>query len=188
MTELAGKRLREMSKGMRQRIKVAQALLHEPELLLLDEPLNGMDPLSRRQVMDLVREHGRRGGTVLFASHILHEVESITDRVILLHHGRLLAEGRLGEIRDLLDRKPRRITLQGASPEAVRRLAAAALQSDLVSGLEFEGEDGLHLDTRRLGPLLDAIQTWGEEGDVRALSMADENLEAVFDLLVGGEG
>ncbi|MDP6963641.1 MAG: ABC transporter ATP-binding protein, partial [Planctomycetota bacterium] len=90
MADRAKVRLREMSKGMRQRVKVAQALLFEPQILLLDEPLNGMDPVNRRQTINRVREWGENGRTVLLASHVLHEVESVTDRLIMLHHGRLL--------------------------------------------------------------------------------------------------
>ena len=124
MQDKATVRLDQMSKGMRQRIKVAQALLFEPDLLLLDEPLNGMDPVSRRQVMDLVRRWGESGRTVVMASHVLHEIDEVTDQVLMLHHGRLLAEGRLSEIRELVDRKPRRVTLRG--PE-LRGLAAEML-------------------------------------------------------------
>jgi len=182
MQDKADVRLDQMSKGMRQRVKVAQALLFDPELLLLDEPLNGMDPVSRRKVMDLVRRWGSEGRTVVLASHVLHEVEDVTDRVLMLHHGRLLAEGRLAEIRDLVDRKPRRVTLAG--PE-LRATAAEMLAADLVSGLSFEG-DRLHLETSDLGALLDRLQQAGREGRVAELDIEDESLEAVFDLLVGG--
>ena len=183
LSKQAGKRLQAMSKGMRQRVKVAQALLFEPELLLLDEPLNGMDPLSRRQVMDMVRQHGASGGTVLFASHVLHEVEAVTDQVVLLHHGRLLAEGRLEEIRSLLDVKPRRITVRSASS---REIAATLLQEDLVAGVSFGDEGHLTLDTRDFPELLSRLQAFGGDGMIQNLEIEDENLEAVFDLLVEG--
>ncbi|KAA3612843.1 MAG: ABC transporter ATP-binding protein [Planctomycetota bacterium] len=176
-------RLKAMSKGMRQRIKVAQALLFEPELLLLDEPLNGMDPLSRRQIMDLVRRHGSQGGTVVFASHILHEVEAVTDQVVMLHHGRLLAEGRLSEIRDLLSQKPRRVTLN--SP-ARRSIAASLLEEEAVRSVAFGEGDELSVETRDLDGLVARLQSLGAEGQVQSLQIMDENLEAVFDLLVGG--
>lgn len=178
----AGVRLHAMSKGMRQRVKVAQALLFDPELLLLDEPLNGMDPLSRRATMRLVREHGEAGGTVVFASHVLHEVEAVTSRMVLLHHGRLLAEGLLAEIRDLVDRRPRRLRLDCAEP---RRVAAALLEEELVCGASFESGERLLLETRGLAPLEARLAELGAAGQIASLELEDENLESVFDLLVG---
>jgi ABC-2 type transport system ATP-binding protein len=184
LSDKAGVRLQAMSKGMRQRVKVAQALMFDPELLLLDEPLNGMDPISRRQTMKLVREHGEGGGTVLFASHVLHEVEAVTGRVVLLHHGRLLAEGRLGEIRDLVGRRPRRLRVEASAPRA---LASALLDEGLVVGVHFEGDELLHLHTADLPALLRRLEAAGAAGELRTLQVEDEGLESVFDLLVGGE-
>jgi ABC-2 type transport system ATP-binding protein len=100
------------SKGMRQRIKLAQALAHDPEVLLLDEPLSGMDPVNRRRIVDLVKKLGREGRTVLVSSHILHEVEAMTRRVLLIHNGRILAEGDVREIRDLMDEHPHTVALR----------------------------------------------------------------------------
>lgn len=182
MEDLGTKKLQAMSKGMRQRIKVAQALLFQPELLLLDEPLNGMDPVSRRQTINLVRAHGAAGGTVLFSSHILHEVEAVTDRMLLLHHGRLLAEGRLAEIVGLLERKPRRVQL---GSRARREIAAALLQEDFVSGVSFGDGEQLLLETRDLQRLIERLQEYGGEGQIDSMEIADENLESVFDSLVG---
>lgn len=176
------KRMNGMSKGMRQRVKVAQALLFDPELLLLDEPLNGMDPVSRRQTLDLVREYGAAGRTVVLASHVLHEVEAVTDHLVLLHHGRLLAEGRLDEIRELVDRKPRRMTLTG---QDLQSLAAQVLGDGLVTGIQFSADGRLALETRELQALLDRLAELGGSGQIDSLELEDENLEAVFDLLVG---
>ncbi len=182
MSEYAGKKLSAMSKGMRQRIKVAQALLFDPELLLLDEPLNGMDPVSRRGLMDLIKNHASIGGTVLLASHVLHEVESVTNRVILLHHGRLLAEGRLGEIRELIGRKPRRVRLIG---ESMRALAGDVLSQKLATGVSFEETGALVIETQELAKLLEHLSGVGAGGGIQQFDVEDENLEAVFDLLVG---
>jgi len=182
MSDKADVRLREMSKGMRQRIKVAQAVLFDPPLLLLDEPLNGMDPLSRRRTLDLVRAYGQEGRTVLLASHVLHEVDAVTEHLIMLHHGRLLAEGQLSEIRNLIDQKPRRATLRGRE---LTSLAARLLQEGSVSGLTMEGEDCLHLDTRDLPRLLQELQAVGAEGCIENLTTDDQDLETVYDLLVG---
>ena len=109
------------SKGMRQRVKLAQAIAHDPEVLLLDEPVSGMDPVNRRRVIDLVRKLGREGKTVVVSSHILYEVEAMTKRVLLVHNGRILAEGDVREIRDLLDEHPHTVALRARDP---RRLAA----------------------------------------------------------------
>lgn len=182
MTSKADVELKAMSKGMRQRIKVAQALLFEPPMLLLDEPLNGMDPVSRRTTLDLVRSWAERGNTVLLASHVLHEVEGVTDHMLLLHHGRLLAEGRLTDIRNLIDQKPRRATIRG---EDLRQLAAALLSEELVSGLDFVDDGCLHLDTRDLPGLLARLQEAGSEGGIHGLETDDQELEMIYDLLVG---
>ena len=92
---------------MRQRVKLAQALVHSPELLLLDEPLNGLDPVQRRHVVELIRRLGAEGRTVLVSSHVLHEVERMAPRVVVLVNGRLVAEGETGAIRDLIRDRPR---------------------------------------------------------------------------------
>ena len=112
------------SRGMRQRIKLAQAIAHDPEVLLLDEPVTGMDPVNRRRVVELVRRLGREGKTVVVSSHILYEVEAMTKRVLLVHNGRILAEGDVREIRDLLDEHPHTVALRAREP---RRLAAAVV-------------------------------------------------------------
>lgn len=181
MTERAGTRLAAMSKGMRQRVKVAQALLFEPDLLLLDEPLNGMDPVSRRATLDLVREWGASGRTVVFASHVLHEVEAVTDRVVLLHHGRLLAEGLLAEIRELVDLRPRSIRLEGAGLAA---LAAAALAEGVASGVSTQESGEIRLETRRLPELLERLQRAGAEGAIHSMELDDADLESLFALLL----
>ena len=107
------------SKGMRQRVKLAQALAHDPEVLLLDEPVSGMDPVNRRRVVDLVKRLGREGKTVVVSSHILHEVEAMTRRVLLIHNGRILAEGDVREIRDLMDEHPHTVSLRARNPRAL---------------------------------------------------------------------
>ena len=118
----------------------------------------------------------------MLASHVLHEVEAVTDHLVLIHHGRLLAEGRLGEIRALVDRKPRRLVLDGAD---LRGLAAQVLADDLVTGISFEADGRLALETRELGNLLDRLGQLGSAGQIHSLDVEDQNLEAVFDLLVG---
>src|SRR5262249_35370826 len=114
------------SKGMRQRTKMAQALAHDPEVLLLDEPLTGMDPLNRRRIVDLVRKLGKEGRTIVVSSHILHEVEAMTRRVLLIHNGRILAEGDVREIRDLMDEHPHMVSFKARDPRALARAVVGA--------------------------------------------------------------
>ncbi|MCZ6596575.1 MAG: ABC transporter ATP-binding protein, partial [Planctomycetota bacterium] len=128
------------SKGMRQRVKVAQAIAHDPELLVLDEPLGGLDPIGRREVLDLLRELGDEGVHVILSSHVLHEVQDLTDEIVLLHRGRLLAQGPVPEIRKLLTSYPRRVELRVREP---RRLATALVEFDDVLSVRFSDDDGL---------------------------------------------
>ncbi len=111
MTENCRRAIRGYSKGMRQRIKLAQALVHEPRVLFLDEPFTGTDPVARHDLLQVIRSLGESGRSVIVSSHVLHEIETLTRTIILMHRGRLVAEGRIEEIRDLIDRHPHRIVL-----------------------------------------------------------------------------
>jgi ABC-2 type transport system ATP-binding protein len=124
------------SKGMRQRVKLAQALVHQPELLLLDEPLNGLDPVQRRHVVELIRRLGAEGRTVLVSSHVLHEVERMAPRVVVLVNGRLVAEGETGAIRDLIRDRPR--TLRIAAGDSAQALARELVGEGLASGVRID--------------------------------------------------
>lgn len=135
MKDRADRRLAGYSKGMRQRIKLAQALLHEPELLLLDEPLSGIDPIGRRESIELFRELARRGKCLLISSHELEELEKLTDHVAIMSAGRIAAVGTLTEIRDLLDDHP--LSIRIASDQN-RVLAAALLDLEEVVGVDRE--------------------------------------------------
>ncbi len=171
------------SRGMRQRVKLAQALAHDPDVLLLDEPVTGMDPVNRRRVVDLVKKLGREGRTIVVSSHILHEVEAMTRRVLLIHNGRILAEGDVREIRDLMDEHPHTVALRARDP---RGLAAALVELPSVISLSFGAEgEWLTVQTSRpdelYGALLDAAVVAG----VGEMYSPDEDLESVFRYLVG---
>ncbi len=170
------------SRGMRQRIKLAQAIAHDPEVLLLDEPVTGMDPVNRRRVIELVRRLGREGKTVVVSSHILYEVEAMTKRVLLVHNGRILAEGDVREIRDLLDEHPHTVALRAREP---RRLAAAVVSwpSVLSVRLGAEGE-WLTVETTRPDEFYAGLHSAALEAGVVEMHSPDENLESVFRYVV----
>jgi ABC-2 type transport system ATP-binding protein len=152
---------------------------------VLDEPLNGLDPLARRDTLDLLRDLGAAGTHVLVSSHVLHEVEELTRTIVLLHRGRVLALGSAPEIRALLDRRPRRVAIEARDP---RPLARALLALDGVSAVRIGADGALDVETKSLEELetrLPAIAAEVRAG-VRRLSIADASLDALFDDLVGG--
>jgi ABC-2 type transport system ATP-binding protein len=178
----AGRKIGGYSKGMRQRLKLAQALAHEPEVLLLDEPLSGMDPVNRRRVMDLVKKLGREGKTVVVSSHILHEVESMTRRVLLIHNGRILAEGDVREIRDLMDEHPHTVSLRARDPRA---LARSVVSSPHVLSLAFGSEgEWITVQTARPEEFYSGLPEAAIEAGVIEMYSPDEDLESVFKYLV----
>ena len=182
LLEAGGRRIGGYSKGMRQRVKLAQALAHEPEVLLLDEPVSGMDPVNRRRVIDLVKRLGREGKTVLVSSHILYEVEAMTRKVLLIHNGRILAEGDVREIRDLMDDHPHTVALRARDP---RVLARAVVASTHVLSLSFglEGE-WLTVQTARPDEFYASLHEPAIEAGVTEMYSPDEDLESVFRYLV----
>ncbi len=182
MLEAAHVRLGACSKGMRQRIKLAQAVAHDPSLLLLDEPLSGLDPLARHATQDLIRRRAQGGATVVLSSHVLHEVEALTTRIITIHEGRIVAAGEMSEIRSEMDLHPHRIRLGCEEP---RRLAALLVGRPDVLMLAIEDE-ALQIQTlepegfyRDLSALLVA-----NDLPVTSLTSPDDRLEAVFEYLV----
>jgi len=170
-----------MSKGMRQRIRLAQALLHEPDLLILDEPFNGVDPAARLELMDLLRRMAEQGKRILVSSHILGEVAMLTDRILLLFRGRLLAEGSVPEIRALLDRHPVELRISADSAQIVARWAVE--QKELVALRLEEGAAVLAVQNPR--SFLPRVQEAVIAGTLplRALDPLDLNLDAVFHYL-----
>lgn len=180
--ELHGRKaFSQMSKGMRQRMRLAQALLHDPEFLLLDEPFNGMDPEARLQLMEMLRGLAARGRRVLVSSHILGEVAQLTDRILLLFRGRLLAEGSVAEIRELLDRHPVELRIAAETAQSVARWA---VEHDELVALRME-DSGAVLAVRNPRAFLPKLQTAVVNGDLplRSLDPLDLNLDAVFQFL-----
>ncbi len=183
LLEAANKRIGAYSKGMRQRVKLAQAIAHEPELLILDEPLSGMDPLARRKTIRLLRNWAAAGRNVIVSSHILHEVEALTSDILLMHHGRVLAEGNVHQIRDLIDEHPHTVCLRSKQPRA---LATALVASDDVLSVRFE-EDAVFVQTAKpdafYARVTEMAATNGA-GDIYEITSPDDNLQAVFEYLV----
>ena len=152
MTEHMHRPMRGYSKGMRQRTKLAQALVHQPRVLFLDEPFTGTDPVARRDLLDVIRGLGKAGHSVVVSSHVLHEVEMLTPNVILLHHGRLVAEGQIQQIRDLIDQHPHRIVLVC---DDCRLLAAKLVRCADVDGVKMlRGDQAVLIETRRPDEIL----------------------------------
>jgi len=185
MMDAAKKRIGAYSKGMRQRVKLAQALVHDPEVLILDEPLSGMDPLGRRKTMRLIREWAKQGKSILVSSHILHEIETMTTNILLINNGRILAEGNVHQIRDLIDTHPHTVYIRADNPRGLAREFLA--RADVIS-LRFE-PGAVVVETGKpdefYAGLTDLVAD-GSFGAVEEVTSPDDNLQAVFKYLVKG--
>ena len=183
LTDAADKKIGAYSKGMRQRIKMAQALAHNPELLILDEPLSGMDPIARRKTIRMIKDWGRAGKSVIVSSHILHEIESMTANILLVNQGRILAEGNVHQIRDLIDEHPHTVHIKA---DQTRALAREFLGHDDVLSLKFE-EGAVVVQTGRPDAFyarLTDLAASGAHGAIHEVTSPDDNLQAVFQYLV----
>ncbi len=184
MTRHADRALRGYSKGMRQRTKLAQCLVHDPDVLFLDEPLTGTDPVARRDLIDIINRLGSLGKSVIFSSHVLHEVSAVTPHIVLLNRGRLVAEGHVRQIRDLIDKHPHRIVLKSSNERA---LAARLVTFEDVLGVELARPGGgILVETNApdvfYTRLADIALSDGTPID--EVYSDDDNLEAVFRYLV----
>jgi len=170
------------SKGMRQRVKVAGSLVHDPQVLLLDEPFNGMDPRQRIAMMDLLAQLAAAGRTILFSSHILEEVEQVGTQILVMVAGRLAASGDFRAIRALMTDRPHQITIRSSDD---RKLATALMTDPVVFAVELTA-GGLCVQTAQLGAFRSHIAGASRSAGVRLLEVvsADESLESVFDYLV----
>lgn len=171
------------SRGMRQRIKVAQALVHQPQVLFLDEPFTGTDPVARRQLMDIIHKLADQGKSIVLSSHVLHEVQGLTQQIVLIHRGRLVAEGNLRDIRDLIDKYPHRIVLIS---EQVRDLASHLVKHPDVQGLTVQDKQQCIIAETKTPDLFYSRlpQLLQEKSlNISELYSEDDNLEAVFKYL-----
>jgi ABC-2 type transport system ATP-binding protein len=177
------RRLPAYSKGMRQRVKVAQGLVHDPEIVLLDEPLTGLDPRQRADMVVLFRRLGAEGRCVLVSSHVLDEVERLGSQILVMSQGRLAAAGDFRELRALMDDRPLRVRVRTDRP---RELAGALLEGGTVVGARLDGELALELDTNDAGALAHALAPVARDRDASLFEVVplDADLEGVFRYLV----
>ena len=177
--------IRGYSRGMRQRLKLAQAVAHDPEIIILDEPLNGLDPLSKRKVIRLIKDYKEAGKTVIVSSHVLPEIEALTRTIILLHQGKILAQGDIHYIRDLIDKHPHMISVKCSDP---RRLASSLVGEPSVLNIQFgPAPDTVVFETQDRDKFFGLIPRLivDHRIDVEEITSPDDNLQAVFDYLVG---
>jgi len=185
MVEAAGRKVAAYSKGMRQRVKLAQAIAHRPSVVVLDEPLNGLDPMARAELIALLRELAAAGLYVVVSSHILHEVDLISDQVVMLNGGYVVAEGDIVEVRDEMDEQhPAQVLIRCDRPEL---LAARAFEQDhIVEARMLADRSGLLLRTRDAGRFYSMLnQVVIDQGlTVESVAPADADVEAVYQYLI----
>jgi ABC-2 type transport system ATP-binding protein len=184
MSANADRKIGGYSKGMRQRIKIAQGIVHDPQVFILDEPLNGLDPVGRREITGLLQAWATQGKCIVVSSHILYEVEQMTTHILLLHKGRLQAQGDIYAVRDLIDKHPHRIAI--SSPQA-RQLAQRLLDMPYVLSAKLDATDAQSVEIETRSP--DRFYTEFPELAlsnnfvIRRFDSPDNNLEAVFNYL-----
>ncbi|HLK55001.1 MAG TPA: ABC transporter ATP-binding protein [Chthonomonadaceae bacterium] len=189
MTENADRKIGGYSKGMRQRIKIAQGVVHDPDVLVLDEPLNGLDPIGRREVTGLLTGLADKGKCVVVSSHILYEVEHLTRNILLMNHGRLLAQGDIYTIRSLIDAHPHRIAIRS---KHARALAIHLLNLPYVLSARLDAPDATQVEVETRSPdtfysqFPDMVLEHGF--DITSFESPDNNLESVFKYLVNESG
>ena len=177
--------IRSYSRGMRQRLKFAQAIAHDPVIIVLDEPLSGLDPLGRRKIIHLIKSYKGEGRTIIVSSHVLPEIEAMTKRIILIHQGKIFAQGDIHYIRDLIDTHPHIISIKCSD---ARKLASKFIQQDYVLKVHFSlSNDSLFIETNNRDKLFSLLPSLFIENkiEVDEITSPDDNLQAVFDYLVG---
>jgi ABC-2 type transport system ATP-binding protein len=187
MTDRADRILRGYSKGMRQRIKLAQALLQDPALLVLDEPLSGIDPIGRQEMLELFRMLAEQGKCLLISSHELEALEKLTNQVAIMARGRVAAVGTLSQIRDLLDNTPLTVRVNTDTP---RELAEKALGLKDISGLEFQPDGGLLLKARQPKRFFQDFNQLvvHHQYHIHSFEPLDDRAHAILGLILGGSG
>jgi ABC-2 type transport system ATP-binding protein len=186
LTEAANRKVAAYSKGMRQRVRLAQAIAHDPELLVLDEPLNGLDPLVRAETIDLFRSLAAEGKHVILSSHVLQEVDVISDQVVLIANGMIVAEGQIRGVRDEIDEHPSQYLVRCHRASDV---AARLFNEDHVTEVKLlDDRMGMLVMTRDREQFARALGRIAVDGHtIEAVMPADENVDALYEYLIGGE-
>ena len=185
MAEAGHRKIAAYSKGMRQRVRLAQAIAHDPEVLVLDEPLNGLDPLVRAETIAVFERFAEQGRHVVLSSHVLHEVDVISDRVILIANGSIIAEGDVRSVRDEIHEHPRQYLIRCQDPS---RVASMLFDQDHITQIQVhEDGHGLLVMTRNQVEFSRALSRISLEGQtVESVMAADENVDALYKYLIGG--
>jgi ABC-2 type transport system ATP-binding protein len=188
MTEAADRKVSGFSKGMRQRVRLAQSIAHNPSVLVLDEPLNGLDPMARAEIIRLFRQLADAGMYLIISSHILHEVDMMSDSVVLLHNGYVVAEGEVHGVRDEIEEHPIQILIRCDRPQA---LASRLFEHDFVVEARIHSDrQGLFVKTRRPDDfylLLNKVIT-EQNLQVESVAPVDDDLNAVYQYLITTDG
>ena len=188
LMEAAHRKIAAYSKGMRQRVKFALAIAHDPQVLILDEPLNGLDPMARADVIELFRNLAMAGRHVIISSHILHEVDVISDRLVMLSNGYVVAEGGIRDVRSEIEDHPMQILIRCDRPAVV---AAHVFTQDSVVEVKIHADNaGLLVSTRNPKQFYRLLNQIILDNDlsVEAVAPADENVHSVYEYLLGGNG
>ncbi|NWG14148.1 MAG: ABC transporter ATP-binding protein [Acidobacteria bacterium] len=186
LTDAANRKVAAYSKGMRQRVRLAQAIAHDPEILVLDEPLNGLDPLVRARTIDLFRTWAAQGRHVILSSHVLQEVDVISDQVVLIANGMIVAEGEIRNVREEIHEHPSQFILRCRDAS---RIAALLFNEDHITEIRLnEDQQGLLVMTRdreQFSRALSRIALGGHK--IEGVIPADENVDALYEYLIGGK-
>jgi ABC-2 type transport system ATP-binding protein len=186
--EAANRKVAGYSKGMRQKVRLAQSLAHHPTVLILDEPLNGLDPMARAESLALFQELGKQGLHVIISSHVLEEVDRISDRVVLMTGGYVVAEGNIHQVRQEVRDKPLQILVRCARPEL---LASRIFETDhcVEAKLHADG-NGVFIRTRDVEQFYLGLNRIAADGlvQIEAISLADDDASAIYQYLIGADG
>jgi ABC-2 type transport system ATP-binding protein len=188
LVEAAGRKVAGYSKGMRQRVRLAQSIAHDPQVLVLDEPLNGLDPLARAEVIALFRQLATDGMYLILSSHILHEVDMMSDRVILMTNGYVVAEGDVHGVRTEMEEHPLQILVRCDRPSTLA--ARLFANTELVEARVHDDRGGLFVKTRDVDGFYGLLNEIILDGDITvdSVSPVDDDLSAVYSYLIGSEG